>query len=276
MKGFYASGSYTEYGPTFRADNGWITRNNRRSLSFYSEVVKRYDDKPITLISLQLEPSRIWNTEGLKKDEALFTTLYVASRFSQLDFTFQHMISTELFSGVYYDDIWNMEFEMSIAPSQLLATGLSYSHGNQIAYGLRALGRQDKWDGWVQLRPLDRLLLEYWITHVKSREVNSDIGLFNGYVMGSRLGFQYDRRLSFRLFAQYDDFGKTWDIDPLIRYQISPFTLFYLGSTYYVQKYTDLNQAGDRFVGDGVTDRYSYYKLDSRQFFVKLQYLFQI
>ena len=276
MKGFYATGSYTEYGPTFRADNGWIPRNNRRSLSFYSEVVKRYDDKPITLISLQLEPSRIWNTDGLKKDEALFTTLYIASRFNQLDFTFQHMISTELFGGVYYDDIWNIEFEMSIAPSQLLTTGFSYSHGNQVAYSLHALGRQDKWDGWVQLRPLDRLRLEYWITHVKSREVNTDIELFNGYVMGSRLGFQYDQRLSFRLFTQYDDFGKTWDIDPLIRYQISPFTLFYLGSTYYIQKYDDLNQAGNRFVGDGVTDRYSYYKLDSRQFFVKLQYLFQI
>ena len=60
--------------------------------------------------------------------------------------------------------------------------------------------------------------------------------LFNGYVAGARLGFQYNRRLSLRVLSQYNDFSKTWNIDPLITYQISPFSLFYIGTTCYMQE----------------------------------------
>lgn len=274
-KNFYVQASFSEYSPTFRADNGWITRNNRRTFSAYSEYVKRFDEGPITLISLQVNPTRIWNTAGEKKDEAIFTSLHVPLRFKQMSFFFQYMISSEKFQGVQYDDIWNIFGDVSASPSQLISLGASFSDGNQIAYGYRALGRQKKWSTWMDLRPIDRLLLEYWITHVKSREVNTDVELFNGYVTGSRLSFQFDRRLSIRVLAQYNDFSETWDIDPLIRYQINPFTLFYFGSTMLVQKIDGLNAQGNAFVPDG-EERHSFNKLNSRQFFMKLQYLFQI
>ena len=271
---FYTSASYSEYSPTFRADNGWITRNNRRSFSSHTEFIKRFDQGLITLINFQVNPMCVWNTAGETKDEAIFTTLYVPLRFKQMSLSIQHMISTEKFGGVYYDDIWNIYGRISASPSQFISLGSSYNYGNQLAYGYNALGRQERWSAWTDLRPIDRILFEHWITHVKSREVNTDIEMFNGYVMGSRLSFQYDRRLSFRVLAQYNDFSKTWDIDPLVRYQISPFTLFYFGSTYYVQKIDGLNSQGDAFSPDD--EKHSFNKLDSRQFFMKLQYLFQI
>ena len=70
--------------------------------------------------------------------------------------------------------------------------------------------------------------------------------------------------MSVRLVVQYNDFGKAWDIDPLLTYRVSPFSVFYLGSTYDYQKY-----AGST-VGDPST-----WELGQRQVFMKLQYLFQ-
>ncbi len=275
-RNFYISGSYEETGPTFRADNGWIPRNSRRSVDIYSSYQIRFDQGLVERISIELNPMRVWNTDGHKKDEALFTTINIPLRFYQTNFSFQNMISTEDFAGTYYGNIWNNHASFNTNPSELLAFGGSLSYGNQIAYGYRAIGRQTKLGGWVDLNLFDRLYVENWITHIKSYDTQTDSELFKFYVYGSRISFQYNRKLSFRLFSQYHDRYKTWDFDPLITYQITPFTLFYVGSTYYVQKYDNLNANGTRLVNTSTITGHEHYKLDSRQFFMKLQYLFQL
>ncbi len=274
-RNFHICGSYDETGPTFRADNGWITRNGRRSLSLHSYYQFRFNSGLIERISIDVNPMRVWNTDGYKKDEAVFTTLNMPLRFYQTSITYQNLVSTEKFAGIYFGNIWNNYFEFSTSPGELASFGGSFNYGNQIAYGYRAMGRQTKWEGWLELNLFDRLQIETWATHVKSRNLADDLELFNGYLFGNRISFQYDRRLSIRLLSQYDDFGKTWNFDPLITYKITPFSLFYAGSTYYVQKYDNLNEGGNR-LADASSAKYSFNKLESRQFFMKLQYLFQI
>jgi hypothetical protein len=274
-RNFYVSGSYTETSPAFRADNGWIPRNNRRDANVYASCQIRFDEGLVERVSIDLNPMRIWNTDGHKKDEALFTTINIPLRFYQLNVSFQNMVSTEEFAGTYFDNIWNNFVSCNLSPGELLSFGGSFSYGNQIAYGYQAIGRQTKWGGWLDLNLFDRLYVENWLTHVRSYECDTDDELFCGFIFGSRINMQYNRQLSLRLFTQYNDFSKTWDFDPLITYQITPFTLFYVGSTFYVQKYDNLNENGNRLAGS-TEQGYSYYKLDSRQFFMKLQYLFQL
>ena len=272
---FYASGTYSEIGPTFRADNGWMPRNSRRSASLYSNYHFRFDQGLLERVTLEVNPMRVWNTDGQKKDEAIFATLSAPLRFHQTRLTYQYMISTEKFAGIYFDDIWNHFWNIGTAPSEVLSFGGSFSHGNQIAYGYRAIGRQTKWHGWIDLDLFDRLRLENWLTHVHSDEVETDTELFDGFIYGSRLNLQYNRQLSLRVFAQYNDFSETWVFEPLLTYQITPFTLFYVGSTYNIQAYENLNQAGDALAPSG-EEAYRHHKLDYRQFFMKVQYLFQI
>ena len=57
------------------------------------------------------------------------------------------------------------------------------------------------------------------------------------------------------------DFSKIWELDPLITYQINPFTLCYFGSSHNFNKFDDYSEVGMTEV--------------SRQLFFKLQYLFQ-
>ena len=88
---------------------------------------------------------------------------------------------------------------------------------------------------------------------------------------------QFSRELSLRLVTQYDDFRERWDFDPLITYKLNPFTLFYVGTTYDYERLYDLNEAGRAYVDvDNGDTGYEHTRLTSRQFFMKLQYLFQL
>lgn len=272
---FYVSGSYWETGPTFRADNGWMPRNSRRDASIYSAYHLRFDEGLVERVTMEVNPMRIWNTDGRKKDEAIFATVTTPLRFHQTRPSYQYMISTEEFAGIYFDDIWNHHLSFNTSPSELLSFGGSFSYGNQIAYGYQALGRQTRWNGWLDLNFFDRLYIENWLNHVKSFEVETDEKLFDGYIYGSRVSLQYNRQLSLRLFSQYNHFSDTWVFDPLITYQLTPFTLFYVGSTYNVQAYDNLNKDGTRLAKD-TEECFTHRKVDHRQFFMKVQYLFQM
>jgi hypothetical protein len=94
--------------------------------------------------------------------------------------------------------------------------------------------------------------------------VNSGERLFSQSVFWSRLSLQISRELSMRFVSQYNDRWKTWDFDPLVTYRINSLTMFYVGSTH---NYQDFDPTEDGPQG---------WTLADRQFFMKLQYLFQI
>jgi len=75
------------------------------------------------------------------------------------------------------------------------------------------------------------------------------------------LNYQLTRELFLRLVVQYNDFSKGIDFDPLLTYRLNAFTAFFIGST--------LDYQSD-------FENVSGYKLSSRQYFLKFQYLYQL
>jgi hypothetical protein len=72
------------------------------------------------------------------------------------------------------------------------------------------------------------------------------------------------RRFSFRLITQYNDRYRSWDFDPLLTYRINSLSVFYVGSTYHYREYA--------LTEGSIED----WRLSSRQYFLKFQYLFQL
>jgi len=126
------------------------------------------------------------------------------------------------------------------------------------------MGKEQFHNLGLNFKPASCMRIEPEIMY--DRSVNLDTGeeLFAGFITRTRLHYQFNRELSLRLVIQYDDFDKAWDVDPLLTYRLSPFSLFYIGTTYDYQE-LDIEEKGGRN-----------WKLSSRQFFLKLQYLFQI
>ena len=80
-----------------------------------------------------------------------------------------------------------------------------------------------------------------------------------------RLNLQLSREWSVRLVVQYDDFRRSWDADPLVTFRLNPFSIFYVGST---RSYSEFTGAAP--------DLQDEWRLSSRTYFLKLQYLWQI
>ena len=166
----------------------------------------------------------------------------------------------------------------------MVGTGFNLSFSRNPALSVGLSGDENSLSAYAELKPLDRLTIVPTTSYVRSSDVNQGVELFRQFIGRTRLELQLNTRLSVRLVVQYNDLkmrytfpgaenwpvadlpvykSKRWDIDPLITYRISPFSLFYIGST---QDYNDLNTDPDKS---------SNWRITERHFFMKLQYLFQ-
>jgi hypothetical protein len=162
-----------------------------------------------------------------------------------------------------YENLWTANFGFGSQLLKQLGYDISVSRSHNIARFAQTTGNETSVAAYLTIKPVDRLVIEPNVRYARSTDVADGEKLYSGYISRARVRYQFNRELSLRLVVQYNDFGETWDVDPLIAYQISPFSVLYLGSTY---DYANVQLAEDA--------PYQW-KLTSRQYFIKLQYLFQ-
>jgi hypothetical protein len=208
-----------------------------------------------------------WTVAGAKKDEWIWLNLSTKLKIAQADLHSQYMRSGENFGGVQFDDIWNFHQCFHLKPGEMLACGGSIDYGHRIARRHPPrMGTEYFVSAWLDIKPGDRMLLENWFYYSKSDDLYTAEELFEGFIYRTRLSYQFTRRLSLRWVVQYDDFAELWEVAPLLTYRLSPFSVFYIGATYGYDSFDDPY--------DGSMEKVN--RLRSRQFFLKLQYLFQV
>lgn len=258
--------SYTEYSPTLRVDNGYLPQNNRREVNLFAGYTIYFEDHKIfNSIYPYITPGLVWNADGLRKDGWMRLECDLQMK-GQTSVHPSLMWSSERLAGIKFDDIWRSHFCWHSQFSDMLGVNGSVDFGHLIARNEDppVMGKEQYHTLGLNFKPTPRMRIEPEIMYNKSVSRDTGDKLFEGYITRTRLNYQLTRELSFRLVFQYDDFDKAWDLDPLVTYRLSPFSLFYIGSTY---DYEDIEEE------DGSVRRR---ELTSRQFFLKLQYLFQL
>jgi hypothetical protein len=256
---------YWERSPTFRAESGFEPSNNSRRANAWIGGILRFEDSKVwDHIYTNSDFGRAWDFDGVKKDEWVRSNITFKLKAAQAEMHSQYLYSNELFGGKQFDGIWMAHTCLSIHPNGALSCGGNINYGHTIARHDLVMGKETKYGLWADIRPIDRMLVEVSYTHDESDAVGTGERLFDQSLVWSRLSLQVMRELSARLVLQYNDHSDVWDIDPLITYQISPLSIFYVGST---RRYRDLDQEADGREGWTLTDR---------QYFMKMQYLLQI
>ena len=159
--------------------------------------------------------------------------------------------------------MWEVDFNWNSRISNKIGLGGGFQKGVNVAYFALAKGNMTSYSASLNLKPIDRLVIQPSINFARSTDRNTGEKFYSGYITRTRILYQANRELSFRLVVQYDDFSRVWEVDPLMTYRLSPFSLFYLGSA---NDYYDLAPN---------TNSPSQWRLAARQFFMKIQYLFQ-
>ncbi len=260
---------YNQVSPSYRTHTGYDPVNDHRSASSYGSVTARPKGGMFETIQPGFFVFRRWNFDGGRLQETNALNLFMGFRFAQSSVFMAYRDIFESFAGYDIDGLHALVGQFSIRPHKRIAADLSINAGTAVTHFLAVPEKADELIAEVglSLKPIDRLTIESGTSYYAISDRAEDTAYFDGYITRTRFQYQIAKELSIRLVAQYNDFSKVWSVDPLFTYRLSPFSVFYAGST---MDYADWS--------DNPNDPNAKYewKLAQRQFFMKLQYLFQI
>jgi len=276
---------YNQLTPTYRTQTGYDPWNDQKNLFAWARYNFRFDNGLFEMITPNFFADRRWNWDNRRKWAHFNAGIDSRLRWAQTYVGLGYQTGSELWRDVEFQDLWSFNVNLNSRPTDWLGYNASFSVGQGPA--LRTLDKGDELSvsAGLDLKPIDRLIIEPSVRYARSKDANTGDLLFKQTIARARFRFQVDPRLSIRLVVQrnsseeplYKDFaqmgyfpeyhmyfGEGWDIDPLITYRLNSFSVFYLGSSH---DYHDFNAA---FPTSPSSSR-----LTGRQFFMKIQYLFQ-
>lgn len=244
--------------PRFRADNGFVFRNNLREGNIWNGFFLRPNRKVITEANFYLSTGRIWNYDGRRKDEWVSPEIYLLFP-AQTSLEIGGLLSRETFRGVYFGGIRHINVEIESQFSELLHFAAGVNRHRYIARFVSPPVLGDGWEYGVEasIRAGNRLLVIPSWQYSELNYPDDGANIFAGYVLRTRFNYQFTREWFLRMIVQYDSFDNIFSFEPLLSYKFNPFTIFYLGSTH---GYANLSNPDDLAP-------------TGRQIFFKLQYL---
>jgi len=254
---------YNQVDPSYRTETGYDPWINYRNLSVYSSYTIYMERGLFERITPQIFTNGRWNCDNKRKWANVNVSLNNWLRFAQTYIHLSYNQGTEFWDGVNFNNLWNVEFDTESRINDQIGYNLSFDYGQGVARWALVKGNETSFYLSFDLKPFDRLIIQPNVNFSKSTHIDTGEELFKGYITRTRVHYQANRELSVRLVIQYNDFSEKWDIDPLLTYRISPFSVFYIGSTH---DYNNLTSS---------PDDQSKWRVTSRQFFMKLQYLFR-
>lgn len=249
--------------PTFRADNGFIVRNDSRRVTGRTGLSFRPDGKVVTSITPELVFGRVWNYRGTRKDEWLSANL-CGHLAKQTHFHSSFLLSRERWRGVWFDDIRRVSVNVDNHMLEAVQLSVYLNYGNTIARNvdpLPVMGRTTEVSGSATIKPLRQLIIEPSINYLKLNNRDTGGRIHEGSILRARFNYQLTRELSIRTVLQYNDFDNDLRFESLVTYKLNPYTIFYIGSTH--SFWYELGKA-------------HHPERSERQFFLKFQYLFRM
>ena len=254
---------YDHRTPTFRADNGFISNNNQRRVYMQSFWVYT-PDKVISKIVGGFHTGLEYNFDGEKKSRyTAFFGNVVLPRQTRLNVNI-FLTPFNRFKNIDLENLWETRININSQFNKSLSFGGGVTRGvNTVTFlDVPVKGSSNSLSLWTRLKVSDRLQVGGTYENHRMMTLDKKDEYYSGYLTKMRVNYQYNQALSFRLLGQYNDFSQTFQLQPLVSYQPSPFTIFYIGST--------SNQITDNLSIGSIQES----QINDRQLFIKFQYLF--
>ncbi|MEX2473139.1 MAG: sugar-binding protein [Gemmatimonadota bacterium] len=252
--------SYEVATPTLRAANGFLRKNDYHDLEVSGGLSFQPEHGIIDDISPRLEVGGEWTFDG-RMQKTYVEPMYQMMMTGQTAIVLGHYHANESFAGQRFDGLDKTTFMIRSQPTQAFGVLGQVKYGDEIARMLASpeVGRELTVLTRLMLRPSAKLSIEP--QHVFSRLTRRGTRdkVFSGWISRIQASYQLNREISVRLTGQYNSFRGLIEIDPLVTYQISPYTMFYVGATHDID---DIHGASKPWA------------LSERQIFMKFQYRF--
>ncbi len=250
--------TYTDYSPTFQAQDGYVYSNDLRMLDMIHSLEFYPNDGLLDNWGVDMESALQFDYQGARKHEYIIPDFYL-NLISQTNIYVSYMlVNNEMFNSVNFTGVNRWNFSLYSVPTSSISLSLNAAVGRFIYRAdPPAIGRGHDISAELIVKPTDKLSVTFDYSRSRLSNIVSGQLLFDGYIARLVGIYQFNTKLFVRLIGQYDEFQKEFEIDPLFSYKLNAFTIFYAGSTHSLQGYGEPYG----FVQTG------------REFFIKLQYL---
>ncbi|HET9327731.1 MAG TPA: DUF5916 domain-containing protein [Candidatus Eisenbacteria bacterium] len=220
-------------GSRFRAEAGFFDRVDVRNDGFEATYTFRPENRWIRYFEPTTNGNAIYSTRGELQDRRFSGAL-------RMGFQKQTFLETrathvdELWLDTLYDR-WRYSLSASNSLWRPLSFGVDWSLEDGIFYAptdsASFLGWQEGINAYATARPSPRFTAELSATRSLFLTSRGGDEVYDIWLFGAKMTYQFTRRLYVRLYPQYDTHAKHLDADALIGYVLHPGTVAYLGMT---------------------------------------------
>lgn len=277
---------FNQVSPTYRTQTGYDPWNDQRNAFVWTSYTFYPEGGMFERLAPGIFADSRWNYDGDRKWRHVNLFTEINLRRAQTHVGLRYNRGDETRGGKSFSGLWDAGVNVDMQPIDAVGVSANLTVGRGPSFITLERGNELYWALQFSIKPLDRLIIEPNFEYVRSRDGVSDELLFRQAIARARVRLQLNPRLSLRLVVQHNDaripyfqevaaggdypdyhmdLGRKWEIDPLLTYRLNPFSVFYLGSTHDMR---DFNAADPQAS--------SLFRQTGRQYFVKLQYLWQI
>jgi hypothetical protein len=298
--------SYQELSPTFRADNGWVTANDRRQLNYWTGVTFRPNQPWLVEWGPRMQLGRVYNHRAPvnldpgtfdpgTRDEWWRPGIYLNLK-GQTNLTLEYMASREWYQGQLYTGISRGFVNFSTRPSGSVDLQAYFEYGHKVVRFLPRKGILTNLSLYGGFKPTQRLRIDqdFYYQRMNNRDnymeahPDEDRTIYSVSIFRTRFSYQFTREWFLRLIVEYGDNNNAQDpnylsVEPLLTYRINPFTLFYIGASWGGRHFDNgYTFARETELGDGTISTREFdwdnptWRLERAQVFAKFQYLFRL
>lgn len=249
--------------PTYQTYNGMFPEVNLRSTYMSHRYIFHINKKFIQRIRLNSSASLGYNYDGVFKEFVVQPGVYI-SMIGQTSLNYSYtVVSQERFRNVLFRGVNRSQFMLDTSPLKGVNISFSGSAGKYIRRSSTPeLGKGYNLTTDLSLEPVSWLKTSFSWSTARLESIASGDEFYDGHIFRNVTTVQFTRKLFIRGIGEYNTFSNSFNIYPLVSYKFNAFTMFCAGMT---RDYLEYSQ-----------DEASFYRTTGHQYFVKLQYLFNL
>ena len=253
---------YSQYSPNFEAPIGFVTQNNSRN----TELIQQYQlfskskDKMVQQFTANMGSEVLYNYGGTTKYFDLFTNLGIVWKGNwQTRVNIIHLLEQE-YEGFVGKGMTEYSMFNSYNPSEFIRIGAYVSIGEGLRFDEEnpAVGRQFYFGTFNRFQPTPKISIRQSLRYSQMRSKVDNTFYYKGYIARLNINYQFNNDFSFRLIGEYNEFDDNLFLQPLLKWNPNPFTLFFIGGS------VGYKQSNNKL------------ELENNQFYMKFRYLFDL
>ena len=250
--------------PGYRADVGFTPKNNRKWLTFSQGYEGLFEEGIISKLETSLKGDITYNYDNdLKSRNLDFDLSFVTVGKTEISYNYDINFLRN-YLGVDYKNVGKSGLMIIGFPTSNLTFATKFTFGREIAYNedIPEIGRERSAYIALEYKIGENINIQPSINYAKLERLNKSDNFFSGYISRLAVRYQFNNDLSFRIISEYNNFNETFFIQPLLKWNPNPSTIFYIGGNQ--NSIHDFNVDPEDF--DPM-------RVNQSQFFVKFQYL---